>query len=875
MPAYDYDDDDFDYSDDGGNSPMNFETERDLDDYLNDEEYDMMGLIFPEVLNYLKTNHYYGYDNLTVKLAIFDNSFNIDDAKMELSEVLKQKKPETAKVVHADVLDITSSTVPKKLSLAEKLKLKREKGLPSSQQQDTQPVSNEQHTSPLSLADKLKLKKAAVSPSENNSASKAIDTPIQQSTQENTTLVNKLQKMSLVERLQNKKAVNQGILQQTKKLNLKNDQEVTQTGDDDELTLNNKKEIQNSKKTKQLSWFESLKNQLSQIGSSNTTKYAQKSHSKVHASLQVSNIIVEIDKTNGTNTKSVSKDKRKTRKRHFNEIFTIYYLNTNIKKLAIENFNKPSPDDIIINAQQSAFESVSKKVADLSIKDGKLEDKMDVDELDESSSKNDKEQVTVIHKYKKVSEPTKPKEKIDVVASIQEYKKHPHISFVVLGHVDAGKSTLMGRLLYDVGAVDTKLIRKLQKESEIIGKSSFHLAWVMDQTSQERERGVTVDICTSNFATEKCSFTIVDAPGHRDFIANAISGISQADVAILCVDCSTDAFESGFNLDGQTKEHAILARSLGLKHIVVAMNKLDTVDWSKQRFNEIKDQLSVFFHMIGLDVPKQVSWVPCSGLNGDGVVKAQWSSPKQNWYTGSSLVQELENVAHAFVNEDENLNTNIQSFETSGEASSPFLFNVLEVIASSKNNECVVSGKIEQGFIQPGETITIYPSEQSCVVDLVYHQQDERSLLKLGIEGDFVYLKLKNANSDDIHSGDLATVVGNELHNSKSFEVQLLTFDMPRPLLPGTPLLIYRGSGEQPANVKKLIKILDKNDPTKVLKKKVKHLGSNQLAVVELEVDSKSQDIPMLTSAQNKNLSKLVVRKEGKTIGAGVVTQLT
>ena len=757
--------------------------------------------------------------------------------------------------------------------MADKLKLKREQGLLSSQQ-NNQPVSNENHSSPLSLAEKLRLKKSAGSSHADISASITVDAPTKQNTKETTSLVNKLQKMSLVERLQNKKTVNQGISAQTKNFSSKG-KNFSSSLDDNNDTSIHSEEIQKSENKKQLSWFESLKNQLFENRSVDPTKNAPNLHNKAHANLRVSNIIVEIDEKTAVNTKSVSKNKREKRKRPFNEIFTIYYPNTNIKKLAIENFNKPSPDDVIINAQQSAFESVNKQVEGLSIKDGNVEENTKAIDMNQPGKKDDEELVTVIHKYKKVLEPTKPKEKIDVVASIQEYKKHPHISFVVLGHVDAGKSTLMGRLLYDVGAVDTKLIRKLQKESEIIGKSSFHLAWVMDQTSQERERGVTVDICTSNFATKNCSFTIVDAPGHRDFIANAISGISQADVAILCVDCSTDAFESGFNLDGQTKEHAILARSLGLKHIVVAMNKLDTVDWSKQRFNEIKDQLSVFFHMIGLDVGKQISWVPCSGLNGDGVVKAQWSSPKQNWYTGSSLVQELENVAHAFVNEDENLNANIQSFESSGEPTSPFLFNVLEVIASSKNNECAVSGKIEQGFIQPGETITLYPSEQSCVVDQVYHQQDDRSLLKLGIEGDFVYLKLKNANSDDIHSGDLATIVGNELHNSKSFEVQLLTFDMPRPLLPGTPLLIYRGSGEQPANVKKLIKILDKNNPNKVLKKKVKHLGSNQLAVVELEVDSKSQDIPMLTNAQNKNLSKLVVRKEGKTIGAGVVTQLT
>lgn len=458
--------------------------------------------------------------------------------------------------------------------------------------------------------------------------------------------------------------------------------------------------------------------------------------------------------------------------------------------------------------------------------------------------------------YKRSTIPTKPRKNIN----LQHYLKtvNPHVSFVVLGHVDAGKSTLMGRLLYEVGAVDHASIRKLKKESENIGKGSFHLAWVMDQTQEERERGVTVSICTSDFSLAKHDFTIVDAPGHRDFVPSAIAGISQADVAILTVDCGINAFESGFAMDGQTKEHMILARSLDIKYLIVAMNKMDTIQWSEERYLEVKDHLQRFLQEIGFPMDK-IEWIPCSGFSGEGVHKKSRPQELCNWDSSTSLVETLENISDQigkpFVQDVMN---------------KPFLLSLLDGYGTSKNNEAMISGKVESGSIQPGESVTIYPSEQSCLVDRITKGRDNNTA-PVALKGDFVTIRLKNAHPEDIKAGDLATSVDFQIKSSNRFKLQMLTFHMNRPLLPGTTVIMFRGVYEQPVKITQLISLIDKHDPAIILKNKVKHLRSHQAAIVEIELAERKRWIPMLTYNENQKLGKVVLRKDGRTIATALL----
>ena len=207
-----------------------------------------------------------------------------------------------------------------------------------------------------------------------------------------------------------------------------------------------------------------------------------------------------------------------------------------------------------------------------------------------------------------------------------------HCNLVVIGHVDAGKSTTTGHLIYKCGGIDKRTVEKFEKEAKEMGKGSFKYAWVLDKLKAERERGITIDIALWKFETAKFEFTIIDAPGHRDFIKNMITGTSQADVAVLVIDSSQGGFEAGIARDGQTREHALLAFTLGVKQMIVAMNKFDdkSVMYDQARYKEIKDEMFSILKKIGYKV-KKIPFIPISGWTGDNMVD---KSPNMKWYKG-------------------------------------------------------------------------------------------------------------------------------------------------------------------------------------------------------------------------------------------------
>lgn len=213
------------------------------------------------------------------------------------------------------------------------------------------------------------------------------------------------------------------------------------------------------------------------------------------------------------------------------------------------------------------------------------------------------------------------------------------LHMIVVGHVDAGKSTLMGHTLLDLGEVQQHTINKFEKECQSLGKASFKYAWVLDETLEERRRGITMDVGSVRFVTKTKIVTLLDAPGHKDFIPNMISGVQQADVALLVVDAARGEFETGFGVGGQTREHAILVRSLGVSQLVVVVNKLDRVDWDEARFVQIRDKVGKFLQSVGYRIEAGVTFVPCSGLTGENLVKPPQDERLTSWYEGPTLAE--------------------------------------------------------------------------------------------------------------------------------------------------------------------------------------------------------------------------------------------
>jgi elongation factor 1-alpha len=278
-------------------------------------------------------------------------------------------------------------------------------------------------------------------------------------------------------------------------------------------------------------------------------------------------------------------------------------------------------------------------------------------------------------------------------------KEKVHVSLVVIGHVDAGKSTTTGHLIYKCGGIDKRTIEKFEKEANDMGKSSFKYAWVLDKLKAERERGITIDIALWKFETAKSVFTVIDAPGHRDFIKNMITGTSQADAAVLVIDSTTGGFEAGISKDGQTREHALLAYTLGVKQMIVATNKFDdkTVNYQQSRYEEIKKEVSSYLKKVGYN-PEKVPFIPISGWAGDNMIEASDNMP---WYKGHTLIGALDNLEPPKRPNDKPLRLPLQDvYKIGGIGTVPV-------------------GRVETGILKPGDVVTFAPNNLTTEVKSV------------------------------------------------------------------------------------------------------------------------------------------------------------
>jgi elongation factor 1-alpha len=424
-------------------------------------------------------------------------------------------------------------------------------------------------------------------------------------------------------------------------------------------------------------------------------------------------------------------------------------------------------------------------------------------------------------------------------------KEKVHINIVVIGHVDSGKSTTTGHLIYKCGGIDKRTIEKFEKEAHEMGKGSFKYAWVLDKLKAERERGITIDIALWKFETQKYDFTIIDAPGHRDFIKNMITGTSQADVAILIIASPAGEFEAGISKNGQTREHALLAFTLGVKQLIVVANKMDekSVNYSQARFEEIVNEVSNFIKKIGYN-PKNVPFVPISGWTGDNMLE---KSDKMPWWKGFTLLEALDSVTPPIRPKEKPLRIPLQDvYKIGGIGTVPV-------------------GRVETGILRPGAIVTFAPVGITTEVKSVemHHEQ-----LLEAQPGDNVGFNIKNVAVKDIRRGFVA---GDSKDDPPAetglFNAQIIVLNHPGQIHAGYAPVVDCHTAHIACKWQTIVSKIDRRSG-KILEESPKFVKSGDAAMVDL-VPSKPLCVEPFGTYPP--LGRFAVRDMRQTVAVGVI----
>ncbi|GLB36195.1 putative this protein promotes the GTP-dependent binding of aminoacyl-tRNA to the A-site of ribosomes during protein biosynthesis [Lyophyllum shimeji] len=434
-------------------------------------------------------------------------------------------------------------------------------------------------------------------------------------------------------------------------------------------------------------------------------------------------------------------------------------------------------------------------------------------------------------------------------------KEKTHVNVVVIGHVDSGKSTTTGHLIYKCGGIDKRTIEKFEKEAAELGKGSFKYAWVLDKLKAERERGITIDIALWKFETPKYMVTVIDAPGHRDFIKNMITGTSQADCAILIIAGGTGEFEAGISKDGQTREHALLAFTLGVRQLIVAVNKMDTTKWSEDRFNEIVKETSGFIKKVGYN-PKTVAFVPISGWHGDNMLEESSNMP---WYKGWTK------ETKGGVVKGKTLLDAIDAIEPPVRPSEKPLRLPLQDVYKIGGIGTVPVGRVETGIIKAGMVVTFAPSNVTTEVKSVemHHEQ-----LEQGTPGDNVGFNVKNVSVKDIRRGNVCSDSKNDpAKEAASFNAQVIVLNHPGQIGAGYAPVLDCHTAHIACKFAELIEKIDRRTG-KSLEDAPKFVKSGDACIVKL-VPSK----PMCVESYNEYppLGRFAVRDMRQTVAVGII----
>jgi len=428
-------------------------------------------------------------------------------------------------------------------------------------------------------------------------------------------------------------------------------------------------------------------------------------------------------------------------------------------------------------------------------------------------------------------------------------KEKVHINIVVIGHVDAGKSTTTGHLIYKCGGIDKRTIEKFEKEAKEMGKASFKYAWVLDKLKAERERGITIDISLWKFESPKYYFTIIDAPGHRDFIKNMITGTSQADCAVLVIASPTGEIEAGIAKNGQTREHALLAYTLGVKQMIVAVNKMDekSVNFAQGRFDEIQKEVSDFLKKIGYN-PEKIPFIPISGWNGDNMIEKSSNLP---WYKGPTLLEALDNLTEPKRPIDKPLRLPLQAVYKIGGIGT------------------VPTGRVETGVLKPGMVVTFAPPMVTTEVKSV---EMHHEALQQAAPGDNVGFNVKNVSVKDIKRGEVCGDSKNDPPNGvEDFTAQVIILNHPGQIHAGYAPVLDCHTAHIACKFSEILMKVDRRSG-KELEKEPKNIKSGDAAIVKL-IPSKPMCVE--TFSEYPPLGRFAVRDMRQTVAVGVIKEVT
>jgi elongation factor 1-alpha len=424
--------------------------------------------------------------------------------------------------------------------------------------------------------------------------------------------------------------------------------------------------------------------------------------------------------------------------------------------------------------------------------------------------------------------------------------KKPHMNLVVVGHVDNGKSTIVGHLLVDMGVIDQRTIDSFAKESEETGKGdTFKYAWVLDSIKDERERGITIDLAFQKFETSKYFYTLIDAPGHRDFIKNMITGASEADAAILVVSVKPGETEAATDPGGQAREHAFLSRTLGVSQIVVALNKMDDSGYSEARYNEVKEIVEKMLKLVGYNLSK-ISFIPVSGWKGDNLIKKSENMP---WFKGPTLGESLD------------------LFEPPEKPLGKPLRIPIQDVYSITGVGTVPVGRVETGVLKANQKVMVMPSGVTGEVKSIetHHTQMESAEA-----GDNIGFNLRGVDKKSIKRGDVIGPVDNPPNAAKEFEAQIIIIHHPTAMAPGYTPVLHAHTAQVAATLSEFVAKIDPKTGGAV-EEKPKFLKTGDAAIVRIKP---VRPLAIETFKEFPEIGRFALRDMGTTIAAGVVKSI-